>query len=128
MTVTYSEKLRDPRWQRLRLKVMERDNFSCIACSDRKSTLNVHHKKYHGEPWDAPLSELETLCETCHKRRGEINKYFLSLDSWTAIALVSHLQAMREVDNSAFNLEDRYFAELRCSEIGWRESLVEDPR
>jgi len=69
----YSEKLRDPRWQRKRLEVMERDKFTCLACGDRESTLNVHHLQYHGEPWEAEMDELETLCETCHEWRTRWN-------------------------------------------------------
>ncbi len=66
---TYSEKLRDPRWQRIRLEVMQRDGFKCKCCGDEKTTLNVHHLKYHGEPWEAPPDELETLCDSCHAIR-----------------------------------------------------------
>lgn len=64
---TYSEKLKDPRWQQRRLKVFERDNWACICCCDTKSTLNVHHKRYYGNPWDCPEEYLVTLCEDCHK-------------------------------------------------------------
>lgn len=65
----YAEKLRDPRWQRMRLKVMERDGFACQGCGDTRTTLNVHHKQYvRGcDPWEYPTSALETLCENCHK-------------------------------------------------------------
>jgi hypothetical protein len=64
--LTYSEKLRDPRWQRRRLEVFQRDFFTCQNCLDKKSTLFVHHKKYTGNPWDAELKDLVTLCEHCH--------------------------------------------------------------
>ena len=75
---SYSEKLRDPRWQKKRLEVMARDGFRCLLCGDDKSTLNVNHLKYTGEPWDAPLEHLETLCEKCHGWRTELNlKYQL---------------------------------------------------
>jgi hypothetical protein len=83
----YSEKLRDPRWQRKRLEVMQRDKFTCLACGDKASTLNVHHKQYHGDPWDAPMPSLETLCEACHGRRGELNKRILSLPSKIAFSI-----------------------------------------
>lgn len=64
--LTYLEKLTDPRWQKLRLKIMERDKWICCFCGDTQSTFNVHHLKYHGEPWEAPESELITICEDCH--------------------------------------------------------------
>ena len=63
---TYSKKLQDPRWQKKRLLVFERDNFKCTLCGDDKTTLNVHHEKYFKQPWDAELDDLKTLCFTCH--------------------------------------------------------------
>ncbi|MGF6636791.1 HNH endonuclease [Paraburkholderia sp. MM6662-R1] len=65
----YAEKLRDPRWQRRRLEIMQRDNFACTECGDTESTLNVHHRRYiRGvEPWDCPTAMLVTLCERCHE-------------------------------------------------------------
>lgn len=66
---SYFEKLKDPRWQRLRLEVMQAANFACERCFDAESTLNVHHKIYwHGnEPWEYDRSELACLCESCHE-------------------------------------------------------------
>jgi len=74
----YSQKLRNPRWQKMRLDVMNRDEFRCQICFDDKTPLNVHHNYYRpgNDPWDYPLAALVTLCETCHEeetetRRGE---------------------------------------------------------
>ena len=71
---TYSEKLRDPRWQRKRLEIMERDNFKCQDCGSETETLNVHHYAYSREPWDAKSSDLETVCEICHKEIEDFKK------------------------------------------------------
>lgn len=65
--IRYSEKLRDPRWQRKRLEIMQRDNFTCRHCGDSQSTLNVHHLEYNGEPWEVQNDLLITLCEVCHE-------------------------------------------------------------
>lgn len=67
---TYSEKLRDPRWQKMRLKVMERDGFTCQFCWAKDKTLNVHHKSYSRgrDPWDYPGTNFLTLCDDCHKK------------------------------------------------------------
>lgn len=68
--MTYSEKLRDPRWQKMRLLVMERDGFECTNCGSEDKTLNVHHKVYRRgrNPWDYPDDELTTLCKDCHEK------------------------------------------------------------
>jgi hypothetical protein len=71
-TTTYSEKLKDPRWQKKRLEILQRDLFSCQSCCDDKSTLHVHHRIYFdGDPWDTPDDFLVTLCESCHQRETD---------------------------------------------------------
>lgn len=66
---TYAEKLKDPRWQRKRLEIMERDGFKCRHCYSAEKTLNVHHKIYRkGKlPWDYEDEVFVTLCEECHQ-------------------------------------------------------------
>lgn len=65
---TYREKLKDPRWQRKRLEILERDNWTCCVCGATEDTLNVHHGYYcrGRNPWDYPDDTLWTLCEICH--------------------------------------------------------------
>ena len=67
--VRYSEKLKSPEWQKVRLKVLERDGWKCLKCKRSDKTVNVHHKGYEAgkEPWEYPLERYESLCEDCHK-------------------------------------------------------------
>jgi len=67
--MTYSEKLKDPRWQKKRLEIMGRDEFTCKICNDTNSTLHVHHISYeYGvDPWDYEDNNYKTLCFDCHK-------------------------------------------------------------
>lgn len=60
----------DPRWQKLRLQIMDRDGWKCVACGDTTSTLHVHHKRYCGSIWDSPADDLQTLCNSCHSGLG----------------------------------------------------------
>lgn len=77
---SYPKKLKDPRWQKVRLKVFERDEFKCACCGNHESPLHVHHLVYtKGEPWDSPMDILETLCEDCHRFREEFNGICASL-------------------------------------------------
>lgn len=67
----YGHKLKDARWQRVRLKVMERDGWRCQAAdcdSPENKMLHVHHNQYlpQREPWEYPLENLITYCEKCH--------------------------------------------------------------
>lgn len=65
----YAQKLKDPRWQRKRLEIMQRDDYACQLCGDTEETLHVHHKRYvwGNDPWDYPADMLVTLCVTCHE-------------------------------------------------------------
>lgn len=70
---TYSEKLKDPRWQKKRLEILERDKFSCQTCKDDKTELHIHHKKYgHENPWDNENEDLITCCKHCHKLLSDL--------------------------------------------------------
>jgi len=64
----YSDLLKDPRWQKKRLQILERDDFTCQGCGDTETTLHVHHKEYvYGRmPWEYDDEELITYCEDCH--------------------------------------------------------------
>lgn len=64
--MTYSEKLKDPRWQKRRLEILQRDNWTCIKCGENKEELHVHHLEYYEDPWLAPDGQLETVCKYCH--------------------------------------------------------------
>lgn len=138
---TYSEKLRDPRWQKVRLRVLERDDWHCQDCFDGESTLHVHHLYYeqNRDPWDYPLDAFVTLCESCHEvetthrlsaERALVRalraKGFLSIDIEEVaegIAALPELPHIREVTATAWSwafsdqvfqdyLIDRYFKHL----------------
>lgn len=69
MAMTYGEMLKDPRWQKKRLTILNRDNWMCQHCHSTAKTLHVHHKTYvYGkEPWDYVDENFLTLCAECHE-------------------------------------------------------------
>jgi hypothetical protein len=70
---TYSDKLKDPRWQKKRLEIFERDDWTCQRCGDKDQALVVHHRNYKPDydPWDYSDDCLVTLCQPCHDSEGE---------------------------------------------------------
>lgn len=64
----YSAKLADPRWQRKRLEIFNRDNWTCQHCKDKTTQLEIHHTEYWAgkQPWDYPDDMLITVCRNCH--------------------------------------------------------------
>lgn len=71
---SYATNLKDPRWQKRRLEILSRDEFSCRKCGATDKPLNVHHTYYDQghEPWEYIDESLITLCEDCHKEEGEL--------------------------------------------------------
>lgn len=71
--MSYAEKLRDPRWQKKRLQIFERDGWRCVICHRDNQNLQVHHAVYAKRaPWEYPDHVLQTLCESCHAERQEL--------------------------------------------------------
>jgi len=67
--MNYIEKFKNPKWQKKRLKILQRDKFTCQSCKEKNKTLNVHHIYYDNEkePWEYNNDDLITLCNECHK-------------------------------------------------------------
>jgi len=65
--MNYSEILKSPKWQKRRLKIFERDSYTCQSCKDAESQLQVHHIAYTSNPIETPDELLITLCDKCHQ-------------------------------------------------------------
>lgn len=65
----YKKQIKSPKWQKRRLEIMKKDNFTCQLCGDTESMLNVHHLCYHKDRniWEYEDWELITLCQNCHE-------------------------------------------------------------
>lgn len=68
MSSKYFEKLKDPRWQKKRLEILERDRWTCTVCQRSDLTLHVHHAYYDSklQPWEYDNETLHTVCVECH--------------------------------------------------------------
>jgi hypothetical protein len=67
---SYAEKLRDPRWQRRRLEIFQRDDWKCQLCSRTDLELHLHHlHRTTQDPWDEPDLHLLTVCQLCHEQQ-----------------------------------------------------------
>lgn len=66
----YMERLRDPRWQKNRLAILERADWRCEGCGTREVNLQIHHGYYERGlmPWEYPAEALYCLCDECHER------------------------------------------------------------
>lgn len=75
--MTYADKLKDPRWQKMRLEVFNRDEWTCQFCGAKDQTLHIHHLLYQQcDPWECDQSLLKTLCEKCHELEFSVRDQF----------------------------------------------------
>jgi|LGOV01.1.fsa_nt_gb hypothetical protein len=72
----YAGKWKDPRWQKKRLEIFERDEWTCRFCGEKEETLAVHHLYYekNKDPWEYDTGALITLCQICHESEHEFRK------------------------------------------------------
>jgi len=117
MTKKYSEKLKDPRWQKLRLQILERDEWICQRCFNGESTLHVHHMVYTRgrDPWEYSCDSLITLCEECHNVEHELMEYSIT-ELINSIKEKGFLSS--DINNIASGFRQLKFAHgvVRCSE------------
>jgi hypothetical protein len=66
--LTYAQQLLHPKWQQLRLRVMDAAGWKCQRCGETEVTLNVHHPEYRrgAMAWEYEPEELQCLCAHCH--------------------------------------------------------------
>jgi 5-methylcytosine-specific restriction endonuclease McrA len=68
MKQSYSDQIKDGRWQRKRLEIMQRDDFKCRCCGSQNN-LTVHHIYYLPNKmiWEYDNEGLITVCMEHHE-------------------------------------------------------------
>jgi hypothetical protein len=75
--MTYAQQIKDPRWQKKRLEVLELQGFKCQECDATDQELHVHHPFYKRGAmiWEYDTGEeLMCLCQKCHKNAHAIDE------------------------------------------------------
>jgi len=75
--MNFKQQYLHPKWQKKRLEILSRDNWTCQNCQDNESTLHVHHKEYikGRKVWEYDNYNFITLCEECHRIGHEIDNH-----------------------------------------------------
>jgi hypothetical protein len=120
---TYTEKLKDPRWQKKRLQIMERDNFTCQKCESTTETLNVHHRHYRkgADPWDYEDWVFQTLCQPCHEKTSRLlqslnEQVGAAMGDWEIAAILRFARVAMDTENEGFMIASHFSEILRVAE------------
>jgi hypothetical protein len=127
-TGSWASQYKDPRWQKKRLEIMERDNFTCRSCGAKDKTLNVHHAYYDKgkRPWEYPSENMITWCEKCHKKTHDtmksmqLNLLELSADS---LEFLDMLIATFGSDAVIGILNDSYLGKSQLASFNIRDKI-----
>jgi hypothetical protein len=96
---SYRVWLRDPRWKKLRQRILARDGWQCQQCGRETPALQVHHLRstHDQRPWETHDQDLLTVCSFCH---GEQH-----MASGTSTG-VQTLQAPHVIQETQIQLQD----------------------
>lgn len=86
----YKEQIKDPRWQKRRLEIFQKDEFTCKLCGNSQKTLHVHHIEYLSN--HSYVHELKAL--TNNKALNIISKGVPYSDVLSFIETISELTAV----------------------------------
>jgi hypothetical protein len=99
---TYYDDLKNPKWQKKRLEVLNKANFKCCICSNTEKELNVHHRYYdkNKKIWEYSDGNLFCLCKDCHGKYKELLEWlniFLNPDPGFMSELIGYAVALNEI-------------------------------
>ena len=76
MVMDYKEQIKSPKWQKRRLEIMQKDNFTCQLCGDTESMLNHDDCIYNLVGPDSAMGQ-ENDIKLLYERRKALKKpYF----------------------------------------------------
>jgi hypothetical protein len=79
--MNFQEQIKSPLWQKKRLEILERDEFTCRNCECKDKTLHIHHLYYikNRMIWNYNNTSLITVCEDCHKKMPYLQRWVLEM-------------------------------------------------
>lgn len=115
-------------WQRLKYQVLERDNFTCQICGEKYGLMQVHHITYahcRGKAYNAPMADLITLCEECHRHDDGDHVHFYNGDFYLSVGNdFSHTNPivldMRQIDGDYWFGFDTHIISWRFKSNNYR--------
>jgi len=112
---SYADKLKDPRWQKRRLHVLESAGWKCEDCGASDLPLHIHHCAYiRGfDPWQYGDDLLMVLCEKHHEERQKLEDGLR-----VALGRITRRKKLADLDADVWSvIESVQRAERRASHL-----------
>ena len=71
MNQEYQDYLESESWKKLRLQILDDNNYQCIECGSQAT--EVHHKSYKHLYFDGEYADCEPLCYDCHREKHNVH-------------------------------------------------------
>lgn len=112
----------DPRWQKKRLEILQRDKFTCRNCQNATETLHIHHRYYvkNRDSWEYPNFSLITLCRSCHESECDPCMHEYDMATWEkAIERLSFLDVddFESLDDLSLSVEAAFNSGVMWGDI-----------
>lgn len=107
----YSDKLKNPIWQKKRLEILQLRGFKCELCSCETKELHVHHRFYikGRNVWEYDNDVFQVLCCDCHEKehkKKEIAAKNLALSKYqNLINIIESSDEKYALDNIEYFVE-----------------------
>ena len=98
--IEFADQYKHPLWQKKRLEIFERDEFTCVNCGPSDRQLHVHHGYYEINKmlWEYDNDTMITVCEKCHKeidiQKRLLHKKIAKLFLWQWKFLISRIDML----------------------------------
>lgn len=91
--IEFKDQYKHPKWQKKRLEILERDNYTCLDCGDTEKQLHVHHGYYERDKnlWDYENRTLWCLCEDCHKEWDKTKRKIHKMIAYMNLSDAKHI-------------------------------------
>lgn len=108
--ISYSEKLKSPKWQKKRLEILNLRGFKCEICGNEEKELHVHHRFYLSkrQPWEYDNDVFQVLCSDCHEKNHKKEVEIKEVVPKKYELLIGLIEAIEpfDIDNLIYLLED----------------------
>lgn len=121
--MTYSDKLKNPKWQKKRLEILNLHGFKCEKCGCEDKELHVHHRFYlkGREVWQYDNDVFQVLCCDCHEKEHSKEKETIEVIPEKYKELIELVDTL----NSRNNMNQEYL-EYLLKNIIEREELNDE--